>query len=332
MALGEARADIDDGIELGCERSQRITVRAARTLLQQALPTTFGLEVAGWLDALLRHRDRLEALRPRLLVIQFGGAAGTLASLGEAGSDVAESLADALGLGLPDLPWHSHRDRIGELAGWLAGLAGTLGKIAGDLALSMQSEVGELFEPAAPGRGGSSTLPHKRNPICSVLVRQAALRAPALAATLFAAMPQEHERAAGAWHAEWETLADLVVTVGGALAHLRPTLAALDVDVERMRAGLDLTHGLILAEAVQMALAPVIGRMDAHLRVEAACRRALAEGRHLREVLVEDGDILAALGADALARLFDPHNYLGAAHRFTDRVLARWRELRQGGR
>jgi 3-carboxy-cis,cis-muconate cycloisomerase len=333
-ALASMAAELDAVADIcaSLAEAHRDTVRPARTLLQQALPTTFGLEVAGWLDALLRHRERLDALRPRLLVVQFGGAAGTLAALGEAGPDVAEALADALGLGLPDLPWHSHRDRIGELAGWLAGLAGTLGKIAGDLALSMQHEVGELLEPPEPGRGGSSTLPHKRNPVASVLIRQAALRAPGLAATLFAAMPQEFARGAGGWHAEWESLADLVVTVGGALAHLRPTLTGLEVDVARMRAGLDLTRGLVFAEAVQMALAPMIGRMEAHDRIEAACRQAVAEGRHLRDVLAEDADIVAALGAEGLERAFDPANYLGAARRFTDHVLERWRKLRAGGR
>lgn len=333
-ALASVAAELDATIDIcaSLAAAHRDTVRPARTLLQQALPTTFGLEAAGWLDALLRHRERLEALRPRLLVVQFGGAAGTLAALGDSGPEVAEALADALGLGLPDLPWHAQRDRIGEVAGWLAGLAGTLGKIAGDLALAMQHEVAELFEPAEPGKGSSSTLPHKRNPVTSVLVRQAALRAPALAAALHTAMLQEHERGAGGWHAEWETLADLVVTVGGALAHLRPAFAGLEVDAERMRANLDFTRGLVFAEAVQTAVAPRIGRLQAHDRIEAACRRAVAEGRHLREVLAEEAEIVAALGADGLATAFDPARYLGAARRFTDKVLERWRRLRGGGR
>lgn len=333
-ALAAMAAELDALIDscASLASAHRDTLRPARTLLQQALPTTFGLEVAGWLDALLRHRERLMAMRPRLLVVQFGGAAGTLASLGDAGADVAAALADALDLGPSDLPWHTQRDRIGELAGWLAGLAGSLGKIAGDLALSMQHETGELYEPAEPGRGGSSTLPHKRNPVAAVLVRQAALRAPNLAAALFAAMPQEFERGAGGWHAEWETLVDLVVTVGGALAHLRPTLAGLEVDAERMRANLETTRGLIFAEGVQMALAPRLGRLEAHDRVAAACRQAAAEGRHLREVLAADTEIVAALGVDGLARLFDPAHGLGAARRFTDNVLERWRALRAGDR
>ncbi|GBD44231.1 3-carboxy-cis,cis-muconate cycloisomerase [bacterium HR40] len=332
-ALDAIEIVLDEVIAVCAElvEAHRDTLRTARTLLQPALPTTFGFEVAGWLDALLRHRMRLSEMRPRLLVVQLGGAAGTLAALGDAGPDVVMALADALGLECPDLPWHGQRDRIGELAGWLAGLSGSLGKIATDLVLSMQAEVDELREPPAPGRGGSSTLPQKRNPVGAILVRQAALRAPGLAATLFATAVQEFERGAGGWHAEWETLADLVVTVGGALVGVRQILTGLEVDSERMRRRLADSRGLLLAEAVQMALAPRLGRIEAKKRVEAACREAIARDLGLGEVLQADPAIRAALGEERLAQLLVPENYLGAARKFANAVLQRWRAQRRGG-
>jgi 3-carboxy-cis,cis-muconate cycloisomerase len=298
------------------------TAMVGRTWLQHALPVTFGLKAAGWLDAIQRHRQRLGELEPRLLVVQLGGAAGTLASLGDRGIEVTDALAAELDLGAPALPWHGARDRVAELATFLGLLAGTLGKIARDVALLMQTDVGEAFEPAGEGRGGSSTMPHKRNPVACAAVLAAAVRAPGLVATMLAGMVQEHERGLGGWHAEWETLPELAVLAAGALRWTAETVEGLEVDAGRMRRNLDVTHGLILAEAVQMALGARIGRQAAHALLERASKRALAEGRHLGEALAAEPEVTAHLAPADLDRLLDPLNYLGAAAQLIDRALA----------
>ena len=302
--------------------AHKSTAMVGRTWLQHALPVTFGLKAAGWLDGVERHRERLAALRPRLLVLQFGGAAGSLASLGERGLEVAAALARRLDLGLPDLPWHGQRDRLAELATTLGLIAGSLGKLARDLSLLMQTEIGEAFEAAGEGRGGSSTMPHKRNPVIAAAVLAAATRAPGLVATMLSAMVQEHERGLGGWHAEWVALPELVILTAGALTQTADLVAGLELDPARMRANLDMTHGLIMAEAVTMALGATLGRLEAHHLVEAACRRAVTERRHLRAVLAEDAAVAGVLDAAALDRLFDPTGYLGVAEAFIDRVLA----------
>ena len=309
----------------------RDTPMVARTFLQHAVPTTFGCKVAGWLDALLRHRQRWSELVPRLFVLQFGGAAGTLAALGDRGTEVAAALARRLDLGLPDLPWHAHRDRIAELAGWLASLAGLLGKMAQDMALMMQTEVAELAEPEAPGRGGSSTMPQKRNPVACILVLTAARRAPSLAASLFAAAVQEHERGLGGWHAEWRTLPELCALTCGALLRMRETCAGLRVDTGRMRRNLEHTGGLVMAEAVRTALADRLDRRTAGERIAAACRRAAAAGRHLRDELAADPELGPLLDRGRLEELFDPARYLGSAPAFVDAVLARYRKEAAAG-
>jgi 3-carboxy-cis,cis-muconate cycloisomerase len=301
--------------------AHRGTPAVARTWMQSALPTTFGLRVAGWLDAVGRHRERLAEAQRRALVLQFGGAVGTLAALGGAGLDVAAALARELRLPLPDLPWHAHRDRPAELAAALGLLTGTLGKLARDLALQMQSEIGELREAAAEGRGGSSTLPQKRNPVAPAVALAAATRVPGLVAGMLAAMPQEQERGLGGWHAEWEALPEIVSLAGGALHHLTDALAGLEVDAPRMRRNLEASQGLVFAEAVQMALASLVGRAPAHELVAAACRRALEHGRHLRDVLADDADVQRHLTPDALAALFDPSRYLGVADQLIERAL-----------
>jgi 3-carboxy-cis,cis-muconate cycloisomerase len=261
-------------------------------------------------------------LRPRALVLQFGGAAGTLASLGNRGLDVAAALADELKLSLPDIPWHAQRDRVAEVATTLGLLVGSLGKIARDVSLAMQTEVGEAFEPAAPGRGGSSTLPHKRNPISSAVVLAAAARVPALVSVMLAAMVQEQERGLGNWHSEWETLPEICMLAAGALGHMTQVIEGMETDPGRMRGNLDATHGLIMAEAVSSALAPKLGRQAAHELVEGACRRAVAQGGSLREVLEQDSKLAAHFSSAELDRLFDPETYLGVAEQFVDRVLA----------
>lgn len=304
-------------------RDHRRTALAGRTWLQQALPTTLGRKAAGWLDAVTRQRARLGELRPRLMVVQFGGAAGTLAALGGHGMDVAAALAAELHLAAPALPWHAERDRVVEFGCWCGMTAGTVAKIARDIALMMQTEIAETFEPAGHGRGGSSTMPHKRNPVGAAVVLSAAHRAPGLVATLVGAMPQEHERGLGGWHAEWVALPDLVRLTAGALKVTADTVAGLEVRPETMRANLDATDGLLMAEAVMMALADRLGRLAAHERVEAACRKAVSEGRSLRDVLADEADIAGAVDLDAL---FDPLGYVGTVDRMIDAALARHHE------
>ncbi|WP_042339080.1 3-carboxy-cis,cis-muconate cycloisomerase [Paraburkholderia ferrariae] len=303
-------------------RTHRSTPAVGRTWLQQALPITLGLKFAQWLDALLRHRERLAALRERVLVLQFGGAAGTLASLRTAAAEVSASLAKELALAQPTLPWHTQRDRIAEAAAFFGMLIGTLGKIARDISLQMQTEVGELAEPAAAGKGGSSTMPHKRNPVGCAAVLTAAARAPGLVATVFGGMVQEHERALGGWQAEWDALPDLARLAGGALAHIGQIAGGLEVRPERLAANLDATHGLILGEAVMLALGDAIGRLDAHHLVEAASRTAVQTGRTLYDVLADNPAVTNHLDAARLAALLDPAHYAGEAHAFVDAVLA----------
>lgn len=328
LQLRDALALIDADVErlavaLAVQaRRHAATVLAGRTWLQQAIPVTLGVKLAGFVSALDRHRLRLSEARNRALVLQFGGAVGTLASLGDRGIAVSEVLATRLALPLPDLPWHTQRDRVCEIAVVLGLLAATLGKLARDLALLAQTEVAEVFEPAATGRGGSSTMPHKRNPVGASVAIAAALRIPGLVATMLSAAAQEHERGLGNWPAEWETLPEIALLVAGALAAMVDIAPGLDVDAERMRANLELTQGQIFAEAVQMALAPTLGRDRAHALVADACRRAATKRAHLREVLRAVPEVASALDASVLDRLFDPANNLGESDRYIERALA----------
>ncbi len=321
LALFERDMALLDAALAGLVRQHRRTAMPGRTWLQQAVPVSFGLKAAGWLGALRRDRARLRQMAPRLLVLQFGGAAGNLASLGDKGSQVATLLARDLGLGLPASPWHAQRDRIVELAAWAGLLTGNLGKMARDIALLMQSEVGEVFEPAAPGKGGSSAMPQKRNPVACAAVLAAATRAPGLVASLFAAMPQEHERGLGGWQAEWQVLPELLCLAGGALAQMAETITGLVVDKTRMRANLDLTRGLVMAEAVALALGRHLGKAAAHKLVAEASRRATAEARPLQAVLAEMPEAAALLDAAALKQVFDPVRHLGASDDFIAAVL-----------
>ncbi|QEY70988.1 3-carboxy-cis,cis-muconate cycloisomerase [Pseudomonas denitrificans (nom. rej.)] len=303
------------------------TPMVGRTWLQHATPVTLGMKIAGWLGAITRHRQRLNELKPRLLCLQFGGASGSLAALGEQGFAVAEALAEELGLQLPEQPWHTQRDRLVEFASLLGLIAGSLGKLGRDLSLLMQTEAGEVFEPSAPGKGGSSTMPHKRNPVGAAVLIGAATRAPGLVSTLFAAMPQEHERSLGLWHAEWESLPELCCLVSGALQQALSLVPGLEVDARRMLANLDLTRGLVLAEAVSIALAQRIGRDAAHHLVEQCCKQAVKEGAHLRAVLGANAEVAAQLNAEELDRLLDPAHYLGQARRWVERALAEHQAL-----
>src|SRR5450631_1541573 len=303
-------------------RRHRDTAVVARTWLQHALPMPFGLKLAEYAAALHRSRGRLQRLRRESLALQFGGAAGTLAALGDKGLLVADKLAQELELPLPDAPWHTHRDRIAEAASVFAILAGTCGKIARDLQLLMQTDVAEAFEPSGEGRGGSSTMPHKRNPVAAATALAAATMAPGLAATIFTAQVQDHERSAGPWHAEWPTLPMLLLVTSGALAAIVDIAEGLEVDAARMRANLEATHGLIMAEAVTMALAGKIGKSEAHHLIEAASKKAAAGKKHLRDVLAKDPKVTAHLSADRLTKLFEPMAYQGVSQALIDRLLA----------
>jgi len=293
-----------------------------RTWLQHAAPITFGLKAAGYLSVLRRAKIRLREAGATACALQFGGAAGTLASLGDRGVEVSQALAHELDLALPALPWHTARDRLADLACALGILTGGLGKMARDLSLLMQTDVGEAFEPAAAGKGGSSTMPHKRNPVGCAVALAAAIRVPPLVATILAAMPQEHERGLGGWHAEWETLPDIFRLTSGALAQMATAFEGLEVDTATMRADMDKTHGLLMAEAASMALADRIGKAQAHHLVEIASRRALADGCSLVEALSAMPEATRHLSPDVLAQAMQPQEYLGATTAFIQRALA----------
>jgi 3-carboxy-cis,cis-muconate cycloisomerase len=302
--------------------NHRHTAMVGRTWLQHALPIPFGLKLAEYAAALHRSRTRLKRLRSEALALQFGGAAGTLAALGDHGWRVAERLAQELGLPLPEAPWHTHRDRFAEAASVLAIIAGTCGKIARDVSLMMQTDVGEAFEPAGEGRGGSSTMPHKRNPVAAATALAAATMAPNLAATMFAAQVQDHERSAGPWHAEWPTLPSLLLVTSGGLAAIVELAEGLEVDAARMRANLDTTRGLIMAESVTFALAEKLGKSEAHHLMEAASKQAVAEKKALRDVLAGDPKVMQQFDARKLADLFEPMAYQGVSQAMIDRLLA----------
>ncbi|SAK59121.1 3-carboxy-cis,cis-muconate cycloisomerase [Caballeronia temeraria] len=304
-------------------RAHDKTPMIGRTWLQQALPITLGLKFAQWLDAVTRHRERLGELKARALVLQFGGAAGTLASLRDKALPVAASLAEDLKLALPALPWHTQRDRIAEAASFLGMVTGTLGKIARDISLMMQTELGEVAEPAAAGKGGSSTMPHKRNPVGCAAVLTAATRAPNLVATIFAGMVQEHERALGGWQAEWEALPDLARLTAGALSNIVGIVPSMEVNVERLARNLGVTNGLILGEAVMLALGDAIGRLDAHKLVEGASKASVANGTSLFDELAANETVTRHLSQDQLKPLLDPANYVGEAQAFVAAAIAR---------
>ncbi|MDA8292268.1 MAG: adenylosuccinate lyase family protein [Actinomycetota bacterium] len=298
------------------------TIMTARTLLQPALPTTFALKAAGWLDGLLDSRSALARVRDERLAVQLGGAAGTLAALGPSGPEVVAGVARRLGLREPRMPWHASRARIAEVASALAIASGTASKIALDVVLLAQSEVGEVAEQPRDGAGTSSTLPHKRNPAGAVAVGAASRRAAALAGQLLGGLAHEHERAAGAWQSEWESLGELLRSAGGAVARVAELLSALEVDVARMRANLDATDQVLLAERIALRLSPRLGREAAHELLARASRAARAPGGSLRDALVADPVAIGALGGETVDELLDPATYLGSAAVLAARALA----------
>jgi 3-carboxy-cis,cis-muconate cycloisomerase len=309
----------------GLAQRHRVDPIAGRTLLQAALPTTFGLKAAGWLSGLDAADDRLAVVSDRLPVSMFG-AVGTFSAAGGAGGRLLEALAAELDLPVPAVAWHTLRLPVADLAGALGTTAGVVAKVALDIVLLAQTEVGEVAE-GAPDRGGSSTMPHKNNPVAAVAARAAALRAPGLVATLLTVMAQEHERAAGAWHAEWEALSDLLRVTGSAVAWLGECLGSLRVDPERMLANLDRTAAVSAAEAVAGALAPALGRSRAHRAVAGAVRRAQQEGRERQKVIADDADVAPHLDGIDLAALLAPNP--GEAADLVDRALAASRARRE---
>jgi 3-carboxy-cis,cis-muconate cycloisomerase len=320
----------------GLAEAHRDTLMIGRTLLQHAVPVTFGLVAAGWLTGLDEARGTLAQIAGRRLAVQFGGAAGTLAALGEAGPGVAERLAAELGLAVPTLPWHTDRLRIIETGAACAGASGVLGKIARDVTLLAQSEVAEVHERGGDGRGGSSAMPHKQNPVAAIAVLGCTKQVPGLLATLASAAEQEHQRAAGAWHAEWLPLGDLLQRTGSAASWAVDMLTGLAPDPARMRANLDAAGGFPLAEHVAGLLVPDLGRAAAHDLVAKASAWAVAAGRPLRDGLLDGPDAgqLAAAGItpEQVDQALDPAGYLGAAGAFVDAALAAHARTEQNDR
>jgi 3-carboxy-cis,cis-muconate cycloisomerase len=304
-------------------RRYRDTPVIGRSNLQQAIPVTFGFKMAAILAGIERHRERLEQLRPRVLMGEFGGACGTLASVEKGAMETQAGLMAALGLNRPDIAWHTVRDTIAEVGSFLGLVGGSLGKIAMDVKLMMQTEVAEVFEPFAQGRGSSSTMPQKRNPISSCYIHAAISMVRQHAAALMDAMVADHERSTGPWEIEWIALPEAFCLIAGALMQTKSMLAGLEVDEQRMRANVELTHGLVMSEAVMMGLGHHIGREYAHDLVYDLCRLAIRDARPLLDVLAEHPEVNAHLSRDELARLCDPANYLGQAGVMVDQVLSR---------
>jgi 3-carboxy-cis,cis-muconate cycloisomerase len=304
-------------------REHRDTPMIGRSNLQQAIPVTFGYKMAGLLSAIERHRERLGQLRERVLVGEFAGAAGTLASLESGAMETQAGLCAELGLQQPVIAWHTIRDNIAEVGTFLGLVGGTLGKLSMDVKLMMQTEVGEVFEPFAHGRGSSSTMPQKRNPISSCYIHAAISVVRQHAAALMDAMVADHERSTGPWEIEWIVLPEAFCLMAGALKQARSVVEGLEVDPEAMRRNIDLTGGLVMSEAVMMGLGPYLGREYAHDLVYDLCREAVTQRRPLLDLLEENDEISKHLDRDALATLLDPANYLGQSGVMVDRVLDR---------
>ena len=308
-------------VSLKQAQQYRDQVMIGRTWLQQALPITLGHKFARWAGAFKRDLDRLHAMKERVLTAQLGGAAGSLASLQDQGSAVVQAFAAQLNLTVPACTWHGERDRMVEIASTLALIVGNVGKMAKDWSLLMQTEIAEVFEPAAKGRGGSSTMPHKRNPVAAASILAAANRVPALMASVYQSMVQEHERALGAWHAEWLAIPEIFQLCAGALERSSEVLEHMQVNADAMQRNLECTHGLIMAEAVMMALAPKLGRLNAHHLVEQACQQAVVQHQHLKTVLSNMEQVNVHFNDQALDDLFNPASYLGNIQAQIDAVL-----------
>jgi 3-carboxy-cis,cis-muconate cycloisomerase len=314
--VGEAAADL--------ARRHARTPTAARTLLQPAVPVPFGWKAAVWLSMLARTHSNLRAAARAACVLQFGGAGGTLSAYAGKGDAIADALAAELQLARAPVTWHSARDGFARLGAETAIAAGAAGKIARDVSLLMQPEVGEAAEPAGEGRGGSSAMPHKRNPVGCLAALEAAQRAPGLAATLLAQLAPEHERGIGQWQSQWFTLRDLICSAGSALAAMAEVLEGLKVDEQAMRANLERTRGLVYSENVSLYLARTLGKQAAHALTEKLCETAVREGKTLAEALRADPQAGKAVDAKVLEALFDPQNCFGSSAAMIERALAAW--------
>ena len=306
----------------------RHTLMAGRTLLQQALPITFGLKAARWLSVATRQVEALRERREKALAVQLGGAAGTLASLGEQGLQVVELLATELHLPAPDLPWHTERDRVAEIAATLGIVSGAMSKIVGDVALLAQTEVGEVSEGAAPGKGGSSAMPQKRNPVDATGAIASARLAIGEVPVILSAMQQEHERAVGGWQAEWAAIPNLFCYTASAVEHVRGAVSGLEVDEARMKANLDANSGLIMSESLTMALAHKVGRPEAFRIVQSIGKQISGSSKTLRQAALENGEVRAVLSSEEIDAALDPVQYLGSVDVFIDRALAAYGRVR----
>ena len=316
------------GLCSACARhaeQHRSTLMAGRTLLQQALPITFGLKAARWLALATRQVRALRECQQHLAV-QLGGAAGTLASLGDNGLRVVELLAEALHLSVPELPWHTERDRVAQITTTLGVVAGAMEKIAGDVALLAQTEVSEVAEGAVPGKGGSSAMPQKRNPVDATSAIASARLAIGMVPVILAAMAQEHERAVGGWQAEWVAIPSLFCYTAGAVERVRDAVVGLQIDPVRMSANLAITRGLIMAESLTMVLATRVGRPEAYRIVQEACKQVIESDMDLRQAALADTRISTVLSPEEIERSLDPSNYLGSTDAFIDRALVSYRE------
>ena len=325
--------DLDRAAERAASLAEkhRSTLMAARTLMQQALPTSFGLKAAGWLTSIVEVRSEVERVRRTQPAVQFGGAAGTLASLGDRGLEVANQLAAELELQEPVVPWHTQRARVVEIANVLGIAAGVAAKVALDVILMAQTEVDEVTEAAGEGKGGSSTLPQKHNPTASVAILAAARGVSAQVALLQQTMVQEHERAAGAWQAEWPAMSEALRFAAGAVGRLPDLLSGLQVDIKRTRQNLDATGGLIMAESVVMALSKKIDAVEARQLVDQAVKESDSPGRSFAESLKANTDISSKLDGSALAKALDPAGYLGVSQQLIDRALEAYKAMKREG-
>lgn len=309
----------------GLAEQHRHTLMVGRTLMQQALPITFGLKAARWLALVTRQTRALRAHRQHTLAAQMGGAAGTLAALGSHGPRVAQLLAEELHLALPELPWHTERDRVAEIAATLGIVAGAMAKIAGDIVLLAQTEVGEVTEVNVPGKGGSSAMPHKRNPVDAINALASARLAIGVVPVILSALPQEHERAAGAWQTEWIAIPNLFTYTASAVERVRTAVAGLQIDAIHMRANLEMTHGLVMAESLTMALATHLGKPEAHHLVEILSKEVVTSGSTLLQAAQTEKQVSSVLKPDEIAQALDPANYLGSTDTFIDNALAAYR-------
>lgn len=301
--------------------NHRDTLMIGRSFMQQARPITFGFKVATWLDGILRSKKRIEHLLQNNLPSQLGGAVGTLASMPEKGLLITETMATLLGLSTPSVSWHTQRDNLAEIATTLGILTGSLSKIAKDISLLMQTEIAEVFEPSGAGKGGSSTMPHKRNPVGCTAILANATRVPPLVSTMLLSMTQDHERATGTWHTEWETLSDIIKLTAGALRQANDITNGLEVDKERMLKNIDITEGLIFAENISLALAEKIGKAEAYELVEAACKEAIKTHKQLKNIILENDTAMRHLDIEQLDALFDPKNAVGFCYVFIERLI-----------